>query len=283
MVLRCSIMKICMTIIRSSLDRRLIRLLQLRTITVKFWTMGKFWITDNYSTPPPALNSTELKQGAPTSRHWLDNCWQRWSSLPSTHRHSIYNVVGVWVGWTSVVGQLRLAGSRQSHIYVLQPAASFEAINRWRGFECLCSIATCVLACLWSAAASLLPCFLACRIFQTDIGRNASGYLATTGTPIENGFSIQEAASFNLIALVSAHNPGFGFVIFPNCRFLFTQITNPAKTVHQGKGFGNGLASQFWSVAALLVVFLPSNPKPTLWDSSRTSQNKPPFLKHGDP
>ena len=90
-----------------------------------------------------------------------------------------------------------------------------------------------------------LPCSLACRIFQTDIGRNASGYLATTGTPIENGFSIQEAASFNLIALVSAHNPGFGFVIFPNCRFLFTQITNPAKTVHQGKGFGNGLASQF--------------------------------------
>ena len=133
-------------------------------------------------------------------------------------------------------------------------------------------------ACLWSAAASLL----ACRIFQTDIGRNASGYLATTGTPIENGFSIQEAASFNLIALVSAHNPGFGFVIFPNCRFLFTQITNPAKTVHQGKGFGNGLASQFWSVAALLVVFLPSNPNPTLWDSSKTSQNKPQFPKHGD-
>ena len=58
-----------------------------------------------------------------------------------THRHSIYNVVGVWVGWTPVVGQLRLGGSRQSHIYVLQPAASFEAINRWRGFECLCSIA----------------------------------------------------------------------------------------------------------------------------------------------
>ena len=196
-----------------------------------------------------------------------------------THRHSIYNVVGVWVGWTPVVGQLRLGGSRQSHIYVLQPAASFEAINRWRGFECLCSIATCVLL---VCDRQPLPCFLACRIFQTDIGRNASGYLATTGTPIENGFSIQEAASFNLIALVSAHNPGFGFVIFPNCRFLFTQITNPAKTVHQGKGFGNGLASQFWSVAALLVVFLPSNPNPTLWDSSRTSQNKPPFSKHGD-
>ena len=163
-----------------------------------------------------------------------------------THRHSIYNVVGVWVGWTPVVGQLRLAGSRQSHIYVLQPAASFEAINRWRGFECLCSIATCaLLVCDRQLLPCFLACLLACRIFQTDIGRNASGYLATTGTPIENGFSIQEAASFNLIALVSAHNPGFGFVIFPNCRFLFTQITNPAKTVHQGKGFGNGLASQF--------------------------------------
>ena len=99
--------------------------------------------------------------------------------------------------------------------------------------------------CLFVIGSRFLASLLACRIFQTDIGRNASGYLATTGTPIENGFSIQEAASFNLIALVSAHNPGFGFVIFPNCRFLFTQITNPAKTVHQGKGFGNGLASQF--------------------------------------
>ena len=194
--------------------------------------------------------------------------------ITHTQTHSIYNMVRVWVGWTPVVGQLRLGGSRQSHIYVLQPAASFEAINRWQGLSACALLLLKCTACLWSAAASLL----ACRIFQTDIGRNASGYLATTGTPIENGFSIQEAASFNLIALVSAHNPGFGFVIFPNCRFLFTQITNPAKTVHQGKGFGNGLASQFWSVAALLVVFLPSYPNPTLWDSSRTSQNKPPFL-----
>ena len=171
MVLQCSIMKICRTIIRSSLDRRLIRLLQLRTITVKFWTMGKFWITDNYSTPPPALNSTELKQGAPTSRHWLDNCWQRWSSLHTcAHGHSIYNVVGVWVGWTPVVGQLRLAGSRQSHIYVLQPAASFEAINRWRGFECLCSIATCVLL---VCDRQPLPCLLAGYFKPTSVAMQA--------------------------------------------------------------------------------------------------------------
>ena len=56
-----------------------------------------------------------------------------------------------------------------------------------------------------------------------------SPVVATTSPWILNPFSF---LSFTLIAFPSACNLGSGSVICPNYRFLFTQITDPAKTVN---------------------------------------------------